>query len=341
MRKLIVAGIALVLLLTGYIVYMEIDKRKFIDSLAPPSPIVNRPVNGTETTREVARANKEPKFQEVDPDELLDAVRRIPEQFGYSEASATYAKLETKRMSGEKLTIDEQVARLEAMLYLYPNEHTRRSLILRKFEQSKGPNFHRDGPSNEDIAKLKELGIPVVWKGNEMIVNPMPDDIGEEVDKEWREEYAHILNDPKYFSSDAPATDSISSGSIDEDTVTPPDRSQMLPVTSEPHALETPGHVHQEAGHLHEPLTIQSPRPTDAKSVEADGWEGLLPEQREQAKQLFDQYGTEEGLHRLREMYPEAARRFESDKSRPGREPRPAPSRDVPDGGQSESGSKD
>ena len=43
----------------------------------------------------------------------------------------------------------------------------------------------------------------------------------------------------------------------------------------------------------------------------AQGWAGLSPAQREQAKQLFDQYGTEEGLRRFREMDPKAARQFE------------------------------
>lgn len=69
------------------------------------------------------------------------------------------------------------------------------------------------------------------------------------------------------------------------------------------------------------------------KTVETDAhrWVWLSSEQREQAQQLFDQYGTEEGLRRLREMDPDAARRFESDKSRPGQERRPLPAREVPD----------
>ena len=45
----------------------------------------------------------------------------------------------------------------------------------------------------------------------------------------------------------------------------------------------------------------------------------------EEAKQFFDQYGTAEGLRRLREMDPEAAQQF-------GRERRSAPSRDAPKG---------
>ena len=70
------------------------------------------------------------------------------------------------------------------------------------------------------------------------------------------------------------------------------------------------------------------------QGIEAELSEGLSPERFNNAQQLIDQYGTEEGLRRLREMDPEAARRFE-------RERRPVPPRDVPDEEQSESGSKD
>ena len=72
----------------------------------------------------------------------------------------------------------------------------------------------------------------------------------------------------------------------------------------------------------------QSVKPVEQ---EAHGWIWLSKEQREQAQQLFGQYGTEEGLRRLREMDPDAARRFESDKSRPGQERRPPPARETPD----------
>ena len=64
--------------------------------------------------------------------------------------------------------------------------------------------------------------------------------------------------------------------------------------------------------------------------IEAEFSESLSPERFNKAQELIEQYGTEEGLRRLREMDPEAARQFEQ-----GR--RPAPSRDVPDGEQSES----
>ena len=71
--------------------------------------------------------------------------------------------------------------------------------------------------------------------------------------------------------------------------------------------------------------------------------QSVSPDRFDEMQRLIKQYGTEEGLRRLREVAPEAARRSESDKSRPGRErlrsgsPRPSePSRDAPEGEQSE-----
>jgi hypothetical protein len=303
MRKLIIAGIVLVLLLGGYIVYMEIDKRKFIDSISSAYPVVDQPVNVLETTREVTQASEEPKFQEVDPDELLAAVNRVPEQFGYTEASITYAKLATKSMSGEKLTPDEKVAYMEASLYLWPNEYTRRSLILQKWVQSKGPNFPpRDGFSDEDIAELKDLGISVVYRGDAMIINPPHDYIRRDLDEE---------------DAGAPASDTVFSEGIGEDTDFLQRRSEVFPVMPEPKISVTTEHVHQKDRHVHEPPTIQPPIPTAAKGIEAGSWEGLSPEQRGQAKQLFDQYGTEEGLRRFRDTDPEAARQFERERREP------------------------
>ena len=335
MRKLIVAGIAFVLLLGGFIVYMEIDKRKFIDSIPSVSPVVDQPVNVSETTRDAIQENKKPNFQEVDPDELLAAVNRIPEQFEYSEAATTYAKLEAKRMSGERLTIDENVARLEASLYLYPNEHTRRSLILKKFVQSKGPNFPpRDGFSDEDIAELKELGIPMVRRGRTRIINPPPDMVLRQLAEEDTEEYRHIWRDfLSHHKPSSPASDTVFSEGIGEATDFPQRRSEVPPVMPEPKTSVTTDHVHHEDKHVHEPPTLghgtgsQPPTLAPAKSVEARGWAGLAPEQRDQAKQFFDQYGTEEGLRRLREIDPKAAGQFEQERRKP---PVPSEPNDEP-----------
>lgn len=81
-------------------------------------------------------------------------------------------------------------------------------------------------------------------------------------------------------------------------------------------------------------MTAFLEQPANLPKPAAREWDWLSSEQQEQAQQLIDQYGTEEGLRRLREMDPDAAERFE-------RKRRGTPSRDIPDRGQSESGSKD
>ena len=53
------------------------------------------------------------------------------------------------------------------------------------------------------------------------------------------------------------------------------------------------------------------------ESVEAKLSEGLSPDRFDKAQQLIDQYGTEEGLRRFREMDPEAARQFERERREP------------------------
>lgn len=61
----------------------------------------------------------------------------------------------------------------------------------------------------------------------------------------------------------------------------------------------------------------QNSRLETAVTPAAQGWAGLSPAQREEAKQLFDQYGTEEGLRRFRNTDPEAARQFERERQQP------------------------
>ena len=142
----------------------------------------------------------------------------------------------------------------------------------------------------------------------------------------WKRKYNPRTGSSEVVSNgDYSATDPFSEGSINADASGAPVRSDSPPSPSDlPDMVEsTPSPPSVE--HLEKQLTPQG--------IEAE-LEGLSTNSVSKAQQLIDQYGTEEGLRRLREMNPEAARQFE-------RERRPVPSRDVPDGGQSESGSKD
>ena len=62
----------------------------------------------------------------------------------------------------------------------------------------------------------------------------------------------------------------------------------------------------------------QKTSPPPAESIKTQQYrEGLSPERFDKAQQLIDQYGTEEGLRRLRAMDPEAARQFEREQHKP------------------------
>ncbi len=53
------------------------------------------------------------------------------------------------------------------------------------------------------------------------------------------------------------------------------------------------------------------------EGIEAELSEGLSPERRDKVQQLIDQYGTGEGLRRLRKSDPDAARQFEREQREP------------------------
>ena len=88
-------------------------------------------------------------------------------------------------------------------------------------------------------------------------------------------------------------------------------------VTTDPCCPDETTRGHLEDGHVHETPTIQPPTPAAAKSVEAELSVGLSPERFDKARQLIDEYGTKEGLRRLRESDPDAARQFERERGKP------------------------
>ena len=111
-------------------------------------------------------------------------------------------------------------------------------------------------------------------------------------------------------------TDTVSEGGIPVDTegtLSPSDVPDMVKPTPPP----------QSVADIENQLTPEG--------IEAELSEGLSPERFDKAQQLIDEYGLEEGLRRLREMDPEEARRFESDKSRLERRRRNPPARDTSD----------
>ena len=122
------------------------------------------------------------------------------------------------------------------------------------------------------------------------------------------------------FGGDYSTTDPFSEGSINEDASGAPVRSDVPTSPSDLPDIVKPISP-QSVADLEKQLTTQG--------IEAELSKGLSPERFDKAQQLIDQSGTEEGLRRLWEMDPEAARQFERERS-------PKPPRDVPEDEQSE-----
>ena len=104
-------------------------------------------------------------------------------------------------------------------------------------------------------------------------------------------------------------------------------------VTTDPCCPDEPMPVYLEDGHAHQTPTLQPTTPQAAKNLEAELNEGLSVERFDKGRQLIDQYGTEEGLRRLRESDPDAARQFERHPpiSPRKQEENKEPAREVPD----------
>lgn len=134
------------------------------------------------------------------------------------------------------------------------------------------------------------------------------------------------LFDDDHLQAPIQADSAAGSGSFADS----PAHSEGSPVMGESKSPVPPAHVHHEDGHVHHGEKYTDEPPT-AENIERQLGKEVSPERFSKAQKLIDQYGTEEGLRRLREMDPEAARQFESDKSRPGQERRSPPTREIPD----------
>ena len=162
------------------------------------------------------------------------------------------------------------------------------------------------GISAEEVRKRRESG-DVLMQVKHREIHPIAHPVEEFID-----------NEPL----SRPVPENVSSGGTDEDTDTATVRSDVSASPSDLSRVVEPTPSPSNIPDIERQLTPEG--------IESELSEGLSPRRFNNAQQLIDQYGTEEGLRRLREIDPEAARQFE-------RERRPVPSRDVPDGEQSES----
>ncbi len=204
MWKFIFATLAVLLFVSGMIIYTEWDRRKFLESLPePPTNVtvpeveqprsvdallspVHQPVGeqveteGETTPEQHASddynwrtdndahhvhnperdlsvhkdtAKDEPPLPESD--EMLQS---LIERFG--DMPQVHTHVEFHRIRSERnLTLDEEIVHLEAMLFLFPNEATRKTLVLAKWEKANGFIL----PTQADLEYFKSEGITVLY----------------------------------------------------------------------------------------------------------------------------------------------------------------------------------
>jgi len=108
-------------------------------------------------------------FTDMSPQEQLEVkYKMLLEQWGDIPEVQTYFELGKKRLRN-KLTLDENIARTKAILYLFPSERTEKSLMLMKWRKSKGPDFQLNLNDPELMRELKSMGVKKVQIGSHML----------------------------------------------------------------------------------------------------------------------------------------------------------------------------
>ena len=90
--------------------------------------------------------------------ESEEMLQSLIERFG--DIPQVHTHVEFHRIRSERnLTLDEEIVHLEAMLFLFPNEATRKTLVLAKWEKANGFIL----PTQADVEYFKSEGITVLY----------------------------------------------------------------------------------------------------------------------------------------------------------------------------------
>lgn len=101
-------------------------------------------------------------FTDLSPEEKLEVkYKMLLEQWGDIPEVQTYFELGKKRLRNN-LTLEENITRTEAILYLFPSERTEKSLMLMKWQKSQGPDFQFNLNDSELMRELKNMGVKKV-----------------------------------------------------------------------------------------------------------------------------------------------------------------------------------
>ena len=157
MRKLILFISVIVVLIAGSIFYLNQEKKNFIENLPQSSAVVNQPINNSsssvadgeifipdarvhETLPQEQTASAEKTSSETPtPDEKADFVRdQWIQMFGDIPEVHVLSEYTRKIYKRERMTIDEEIAGLEASHYLFPEGGHGLMLAIRKTQKAQG-----------------------------------------------------------------------------------------------------------------------------------------------------------------------------------------------------------
>lgn len=152
----------------------DVTNEKLANHDSPNEDLANEQALQRDPWKEIIDAEMEAKArgtwigdpETMDPDELHSAqYNQFLDRFGDIPQVHTYMEYMRNASKNVPLTIDEEIAGLEAMNYLFPSGSTRRTLAYLKWVKTKGG--HNNTPfvqgiiAESDIKELRDLGITV------------------------------------------------------------------------------------------------------------------------------------------------------------------------------------
>ena len=172
MRALFVACIVWMLLCIGFVIYIEIGNRRFVENLAQYPQVPESGHSHGDPWKQIQDAEDDEGdttpvvwFHIADPYERAEAYRaQLIKQFGEREEIHILAELKPKVWQRIPLTLDEMIRHAEAQMGLWPTEGTRSSIESFKEWKAEGREVNfQYGSVPHSTPQDEGDTTPVVW----------------------------------------------------------------------------------------------------------------------------------------------------------------------------------
>ena len=126
-----------------------------------PHPDNHKHVRKSDPWRNNDAAMQESLHPEAMSDEELgkQTLNQLIERFGDIPEVHAYMEYDRRVRTGQEIPLEEDIAYLEAMQFLFPNEATRKTIVLKKWELKNGFIL----PTAADLEYFKSEGITVLY----------------------------------------------------------------------------------------------------------------------------------------------------------------------------------